>query len=120
MKLITTISLIIFSLVCFSQAEITLDKTVHDYGTIKRKSDGHCTFTLKNSGDKPLVITNVVTSCGCTTSDWPKEPLRPGAEKTMTVLYDTKRTGFFSKTIKVFNNTGKSPIELTIKGKVTK
>ncbi|MBN2682501.1 MAG: DUF1573 domain-containing protein [Bacteroidales bacterium] len=110
------------SIQIFSQqvAEISFDKTEHNYGEIPRKADGLSVFTLKNTGQKPVVITNVQTSCGCTATNWPKEPIMPGKEKTIEVLYDTKRLGFFSKTINVYNNSKTSPIVLTIKGNVIK
>ena len=50
-----------------------------DFGTIK-EADGKVshTFEVSNTGDMPLVITRVIASCGCTTPEWPKEPVAPG------------------------------------------
>ena len=45
---------------------ITFDKEVHDYGTIAYGGNGECTFTVTNTGDQPLILTNCKGSCGCT------------------------------------------------------
>ena len=64
---------------------LEIDKFVHNFGDILLDSGPvSCTFTLKNTGNKPVVIYNVTTTCGCTNVDWTKEPIRPG--KTGTVM----------------------------------
>ena len=54
---------------------ITFDKTIVDYGTIKKGSDGNREFVVKNTGEKPLIISNVKPACGCTTPTWTKPTL---------------------------------------------
>ena len=99
---------------------ISFDKTEHDYGTIECKSNGDCTFTLTNNGTKPLILTNVQSSCGCAAVSWPRRPIKPGENKEITIRYDTKRVGSFSKSIKVYSNATNAPVVLTIKGTVEK
>ncbi|MEA3448211.1 MAG: DUF1573 domain-containing protein [Bacteroidota bacterium] len=99
---------------------ISFDKTEHDYGTIERKSNGDCTFTLTNSGTKALILTNVQSSCGCAAVEWPHRPIKPGQNKTLTIRYDTRRVGSFSKSIKVYSNATDAPVVLSIKGTVEK
>jgi len=98
--------------------EITFVKNLHDFGEIPNAGDGTYDFEFKNTGKEPLTITNVRTSCGCTTPSWPKEPIAKGKTGVIKVKYDTKRVGNFTKTITVTSNA-KNPSEvLTIKGKV--
>lgn len=98
--------------------EIFFTETEHDYGSIPYKGDGECTFTFKNTGKEPLILTNVRSSCGCTIPQWPKEPFKKQKKGTITVKYDTRIVGAFSKSIRVYSNASNSPVVLTIKGKV--
>ncbi len=98
---------------------IKFEKTTQDYGKIQYKGDGTCTFTLKNTGKEPLLLTKVRASCGCTTPSWPKEPIKTGESDTIKVKYNTRIKGNFSKSIRVYSNAKNSPILLRIKGQVT-
>ena len=94
----------------------------HDFGTIS-EGDGPVTyvFTLKNVGNAPLVLTRVISSCGCTTPSFSKDPIAPGKEGKVTVTYDpTGRIYPFVKTISVYSNGKKGPSVLTIRGEVVK
>lgn len=94
----------ILGTVAFASAQtISFDNTVLDYGTIKPGSDGNRVFVVKNTGDKPLIISNVKPSCGCTTPDWSKEPILPGKTGQIKVHYNTT-PGPFQKMIEVFTN----------------
>ena len=103
-----------------AQAEITFEKTIHDYGKLPYRGNGECEFVFKNTGKEPLVLTNVKSSCGCTVPTWPREPIAKKKEGVIKVKYDTKRQGNFTKTITVFSNASNSPVRLTIRGQVTK
>jgi hypothetical protein len=74
-------------------------------------------FEFKNESKTPAIIQGVQTSCGCTTANKPEEPVKPGKKSTISVKYDTKRVGQFTKTITVSSNVSE-PIILTIKGSV--
>jgi len=102
-----------------SAQTISFDKTTIDYGTVKLGEDGHRFFTVKNTGDKPLIISRVQAQCGCTTPEVPKDPIMPGKTAKLNVAYDTKIPGTFVKIIEVYSNdaeNGRSVIN--IKGKV--
>lgn len=102
-----------------SGAKITFAKEVHDYGTIKYGADGTCTFEFKNTGNEPLIISNAKGSCGCTVPVWPKEPIAPGAKGTITVKYDTKRSGDINKSVTITSNAVNEPSKvIRIKGNV--
>jgi hypothetical protein len=100
-------------------ANIKFDAQEHDYGTITQGANGDCVFKFKNSGNEPLIISDVRKSCGCTTPTWSKEPILPGQSGSIQVGYNTQIIGQFSKTITVLSNASNSPVTLTIKGNVT-
>ena len=97
-----------------------IDESVHDFGTIQ-ESDGPVThtFKIKNEGKTPLVVTKVVASCGCTASEWTKEPIASGKTGEIKVTYDPAgRPQPFSKTVSVYSNGKTGSYVLTIKGVV--
>jgi hypothetical protein len=95
------------------------DKTEHNFGTIKKASDGNCVFTIYNTGDQPLEINNCQGSCGCTTPQCDKNAIAPGGFTEIKVHYDTMRIGPFTKTVTVmWNGTDVKSTVLTIKGEV--
>ena len=97
---------------------INFTSTVHDYGTIIQGADGSCEFKFTNEGKTPLTI-NVKSSCGCTVPSYTKEPVAPGSEGTIKVVYNTNNVGAFNKSITVTSNAKNSPVVLQIKGNVT-
>lgn len=74
-------------------------------------------FEFKNNSKKPATIQGVQTSCGCTAAEKPTEPVKPGKKSKISVSYDTKRVGQFTKTITVTSDVSE-PIVLTIRGTV--
>lgn len=97
--------LLLFGAFAFSSAQtISFDKTTIDYGTVPVNSDGSRFFTFKNTGDKPLVLSNVQPGCGCTASEWPKDPILPGKTGQIKVHYNTAIAAPFKKSIDVFSN----------------
>lgn len=98
---------------------ISFDTDTIDYGEITKGSDGVRTFTFENTGDAPLEIQGVRSSCGCTIPKKPEAPIAPGDKGEITVRYDTNRVGVFRKTITVNTNvSSNSIIALKIKGNV--
>lgn len=89
-----------------------------DYGVIDKGSDGTKEFKFTNTGDKPLKIASVKSSCGCTIPTYPKESIMPGESSTITVKYNTNRPGRFSKSVSIFTNTHPERSVLRIKGEV--
>jgi len=102
-KLIAGIAL--FGTFALASAQtITFDKTTFDYGNVKPSSDGVRFFTVTNTGDKPLVLSNVKASCGCTTPEFSTDPIMPGKSAKIKVGYNTAINGGFNKMIEVFSN----------------
>jgi len=97
---------------------IVFYKVAHDYGTIEKGGDGNCVFTFTNRGQKPLVLSKVRASCGCTVPQWPREPIVPGEQGEIRVKYNTNIAGNFNKTITVNSNAANSMVRLRVKGQV--
>lgn len=89
-----------------------------DYGSIEKNTDGNRSFVFTNTGKKPIVITSVKGSCGCTVATKPSKPIMPNETAKIGVKYDTKRLGAFSKTITVSSNASETKKVLRIKGNV--
>lgn len=73
-------------------------------------------FTLQNIGKQPLVIDDIITSCGCITVEYNKEPVRPGKCLNVKVNYKADHPEYFSKTVKIYCNVIDSPLLLTVIG----
>ncbi|MCF1191182.1 DUF1573 domain-containing protein [Mangrovimonas sp. AS39] len=96
--------------------EISFDKTEHDFGQIESKQSVETVFKYTNTGEAPLVITDIKSSCGCTVpKDWSKEPLAAGESGQFTVKYNGSGKGNVSKTITVTANTEKGKEMVKIK-----
>ena len=104
MKKILATALLMGTVVFASAQTITFNETTLDYGTVKANSDGNRVFIVKNTGKKPLIISNVRPSCGCTTPEWSKNPILPGKTGQIKVYYNTAITGEFRKSIDVMSN----------------
>jgi hypothetical protein len=113
----------VFNLVfvgAFAQAKIQFSDTKHDFGNIK-ESDGPVShvFTFKNTGNAPLVIQNVETSCGCTSPEYTKEPVQPGKSGIVKATFDPSgRPNYFDKNLTVISNAENNRTILSIKGNV--
>lgn len=75
-------------------------------------------FSLQNTGNQPLVISKIHSSCGCTVPHWDKQPHASGKTTEIQVEVKPESDGYFHKTIDVFCNTENSPVRLTVKGEV--
>lgn len=128
-KLIATLGLSVFVLGAFAQENtatvggsgpmITLNKEVHDYGTIDQNANGTCEFKVTNTGDQPLIISNCKGSCGCTVPKCDTAPIAPGASSVITVKYATERVGPINKSVTITSNAVNAPTKIIrIKGEV--
>lgn len=92
--------------------KISVDKEVHDYGTIEQGGNGVCIFTVTNTGNAPLIISTCKGSCGCTVPKCSKEPIAPGATTEISVKYDTKRVGAINKRVTINSNAVDEPVKV--------
>lgn len=123
MKKLLRLFIFLFGFFAFSQegAQIEFEVETINYGEVKRSTDnGVREFVFKNTGDAPLIIKEVKSSCGCTVPEWPKTPIEPGKTEKIVVKYNMN-PGPISKTITVVSNAKNKPngiIPLRIKGSV--
>ncbi|MBT8210930.1 MAG: DUF1573 domain-containing protein [Eudoraea sp.] len=99
-------------------AKIAFKAETLDYGVIEKGSDGVRIFEFTNTGDAPLIISKVSSSCGCTIPKKPEDPILPGQTGEIQVKYDTKRVGPIRKAITVISNADTPTKVLKIKGEV--
>lgn len=100
-------------------AKIVFAEREHNYGTIQKGGDGNCVFTFTNTGDEPLILSNVRASCGCTTPKWTQKPVMPGKTGEIGVRYNTNNVGGFTKTVTITSNAVNEPrVVVKIKGNV--
>ena len=95
---------------------ISLVETVLSMGDFAWQKKQQDTFKLKNTGEKPLVIQDVITSCGCLTVDYPQEPVQPGKEAVLRMTYRADNPGHFNRVVTVYCNAENSPIKLRVSG----
>jgi hypothetical protein len=119
MKLQVTLLVLLFTGVLTSHAqEFKFEKETINYGKVDQSSDGVRVFEFTNIGDAPLVIKDIKSSCGCAVPQKPEKPIMPGEKGQISVSYDTKRLGGFSKAITIFSNAKRERLSLKIKGYV--
>lgn len=84
-----------------------IDSTSKDQGKVKKGQTIEIPYTIKNTGDKPLVISEVIPGCGCTVADKPEKPIMPGGEEKIIAKFNSEgqSTGIHNKNITVKANT---------------
>src|SRR5690606_28702958 len=120
-KLITILFIGLVSLAVNAQdkvAKIEFKSDTIDYGTIEKGSNGVRVFEFTNTGDAPLIISQVTSSCGCTIPKKPDGPILPGKTGQIEVKYDTNRVNPIRKTVTVISNAVTPTVALKIKGEV--
>ena len=101
-----------------SAQKITTQHEVVDCGQVVFNKPVTAEFVLKNDGHKPLVINNVLKSCGCTEVDYPKTGIAAGESFVIKAVYDAKQMGTFTKQVCLYTNAGEDPFILSMRGKV--
>ncbi len=99
-----------------------MDETKHSFGEVTEGEKARHEFHFTNDGKEPLILTNVKASCGCTTPEWPREPIMPGQRAKVTAVYNSKgRPGRFNKSITITSNDVTQPTRVVyIDGTVIK
>ena len=95
---------------------MSFDKTTHDFGVIQNGTPVETVFSYTNTGEAPLVITDIKSTCGCTVPrDWSREPLNPGESSQFSVKFDGKGRNNTSKTVTITANTqtGRETVKIT-------
>ena len=95
---------------------VEVEKTVHDFGTVRKGETNPAVFTVTNVGDNPLVISRISVSCGCTNVTWDRQPITSRNSTTVQAEITLSEVGSFSKNLVVYCNANESPIILTLRG----
>lgn len=92
----------------------------YDFGTINEGQVVEHVFKFVNDGQAPLVISNVTASCGCTTPDYSRTPVKPGEEGFVKVMFNsTAKPGAQAPTVTIQANTSPNVTRLRMRGEVT-
>ncbi len=101
--------------------KIEFKQTTFDFGAIEEGVKVSHTFKFKNTGNADLLITNVEASCGCTVAKYSKEPVAPGKEGLIEVIFDTSgRMGMQHKTVTILANTQPNVTKLEFTAEIYK
>lgn len=101
-----------------AQPKLAVERDVANMGEILYQLPSKVSFTLRNAGNEPMSIKEVIPSCGCTAVDWTRELIAPGSEGVITAVYDAKMLGVFQKDFEVYTNASDEPVYLHIQGRV--
>ena len=116
----TALSFLLFHL-SFSPAaaqKLSINKTTIDVGKTGFEVPVTATFELRNKSLKTIEISELKTDCGCTTVDAPKQTIAPGERFTISLTYDARLLGHFTKQVAVYSNATREPVYLKMKGVV--
>ena len=99
-------------------AVATWDGSVHDFGTVEQGTPVSHTFYFTNTGNKPMTVTTVKPSCGCTAADYSKEEIQPGETGYVKATFNAKSKGVFTKTVSVTYDAEDGVKVLKLRGEV--
>ena len=100
-------------------ATIKFEEETHDFGDLMQGGDASWVFKFTNEGTSDLIVTGAKGSCGCTVPKWSSEPVAPGGEGEIKVVYDSNRIGGISKSVTVNTNSTTQPVvTIFIKGNI--
>ncbi len=101
-----------------AQAVVEFEKNRISLGTFSEDQVQKCEFVFTNTGNKPLVINQAFSSCGCTVASYPKDPIQPGEKGKIPVTYNGKgkSPGRFTKVIVIRSNASNSMVRVYIDG----
>lgn len=98
---------------------ITIEEKEFEFGDINQGDKVDHTFVIKNSGTAPLILSNVLVTCGCTATDWPKDPIMPGKEAEIAVTFNSAgKLGMQSKAITILSNSKQGQVQVKLMGNV--
>ncbi len=100
-------------------AEIKFAESSKNFGDITQGDVVEHTFKFENIGNQPLILSNVLVTCGCTATKWPRDPVAPGKSAEITVRFDSKgKNGAQNKIITVVSNAVNPREKVSIKSNV--
>ncbi len=116
-------SLFIFSFIClaaWSQPRLTSDKETQNIGQVQWKHPVTIEYAITNTGDAPLVMSHITTSCACAVAEWTQTPIAPGGKGMVRATFDAKALGHFHKSIGIYSNASPNLMYLHFIGEVVR
>ncbi|MEN0005223.1 MAG: DUF1573 domain-containing protein [Bacteroidota bacterium] len=99
--------------------EMTFAETTFDFGTVEEGEKVAHTYSFKNTGNEPLILSNAKGSCGCTVPKWPREPIAPGDSAEITVEFNSKnKKGKRNQKVTITANTNPPQTFIYLTGEV--
>lgn len=114
----TLYALVAVALTAVAQPRFTSNTEIHDFGQIEWKHPVTVQYTITNTGDQPLVLTEVEPDCACSVAQWTKTPIAPGAKGTVNVTFDAEALGHFHKSVAIYSNAQPHLVYLKFNGEV--
>ncbi|MBY0542956.1 MAG: DUF1573 domain-containing protein [Sphingobacteriaceae bacterium] len=100
-------------------AKFKFEKEIFDFGVIQEGESVQTSFKFKNVGKTPLIITDATATCGCTVPEYPKTPIKPGEEGTITVVFNSiGKTGMQDKVVTIKSNANPEAESLHLVGEI--
>ena len=91
---------------------------MHNFGQIEWKHPVSVQYTITNTGDQPLVLTEVEPDCACSVAQWTKTPIAPGEKGMVNVTFDAEALGHFHKSVAIYSNAEPHLVYLKFSGEV--
>lgn len=96
-------------------AVITFAEETHNFGDISQGDKVEHVFKFTNTGNEPLILSNVLTTCGCTATNWPRDPIAPGKSGEITVSFNSAgKMGVQNKVVTIVSNATNSQEKVKI------
>lgn len=114
------IALILLAATASAQARFSSNTENYQFGQIEWKLPVTATFVVTNTGDQPLVLTEVEPDCACTIARWTQSPIAAGAKGTIEVTFDAKALGRFHKSVAIYTNATPNLVRLQLSGEVVR
>lgn len=102
-----------------SGPQITFEEEEYNFGDIHQGEKAEHVFAFENSGTEPLILSNVKTTCGCTATNWPRDPIAPGGTGEIKVVFNSAgKMGTQTKVVTVFSNAVNTQAKVRMTGNV--
>ncbi|ADV43279.1 DUF1573 domain-containing protein [Bacteroides helcogenes] len=120
-RIFTTLyTLAAVALAAVAQSRFTSNTEMYSFGQIEWKQPVTAQYTITNTGDQPLVLTEVEPDCACSVAQWTKSPIAPGAKGVVNVTFDAEALGHFQKSVAIHTNAQPHLVYLKFNGEVVR
>ena len=113
---ITLYALAATALTAVAQPRFTSNTETYDFGQIEWKHPVTVQYSITNTGNQPLVLTDVEPDCACSVARWTKTPIAPGAKGVVDVTFDAEALGHFNKSVAIYSNAQPHLVYLKFNG----